>query len=115
MYEIITLGAKDVPMTANAATPVYFKEIFQEDLLTKFGGADEDPVWMARLAFVMAMQGSGAEMDKVNGKKFIEWLEGFDPLDIYSVEASNKVVELFSKQQKTTAEAKKKSGKPNGA
>ena len=114
MYQVITFANKEVPMSATAATAVYYKMVFNEDMLLNFGNPNADTMWIARLAFIMAMQGKGVNMKELNEDAFIAWLDTFDPLDMYGVEESNKVVELFSKQQKTTVAAKKKDAKQSG-
>lgn len=114
MYQVIKLGKQEVPMSATAATAIYYKSVFNEDMLLNFGKPDADTMWIARLAFIMAMQGKGTDMKTLNEDAFIAWLDTFDPLDLYGVEESNLVIELFSKQQKTTVETKKKDAKQSG-
>lgn len=116
MYEVIRLGGRDVPMAATAATPVYYKTAFNDDLLMRFGGSDGDgdAGWIGRLAYIMAMQGAGADMKTVSEQGYVEWLDGFDPLDVFGVEESEKFVTLFGRQQEATVSPKKKAGERNG-
>lgn len=113
MYEVVRIGSKDVPMSATAATPIYYKTVFQEDLLSKFADDKADGEWFGRLAYIMAMQGAN-RIKEASMDNFIEWLDTFDPLDIFGVEENNKVIELFAKQQKETATAKKKDAGQSG-
>ena len=108
MYEVMRFGGKEVPMTATAATPVYYKTVFQDDVLAKFGNPDAEIDWVGKLAYIMAKQGAG-EIESASYDDFVKWLDKFDPLDIFGVEENNAVITLFGKQQKTTVDAKKKS------
>ena len=112
MYQVVELGDKKVPMRASAATPVFYKNIFQEDVLRCFNDPDAPTEWIARLAYIMAKQGEGADMKLLNEDDFVAWLDTFDALDIFGVSENNKVIELFGKQQKTTVEEKKRPAPP---
>lgn len=109
MYANIRIGDKDVGMLANAASSYIFKQIFHEDLLTKFSemGTNLDQNIGEKLGYVFAMQAeknSIQELMKLNMETFLEWASGFDPLDIFEV--SDTIVDLYQKQKTGTSDPK---------
>lgn len=108
MYKDVKMGSHTVPMVANAATVIRYRQIFKRDLLLLFGKGDKESDFTGELAFVMAMQAAKADMSKLNAESYIEWAEGFDALDLFSQETSDAIVDLFTSQQETIVEEKKK-------
>lgn len=84
MYKSMTIDGKDVKFSANASTPFRFKQIFQKDLFSILGNeakAETEGVEaVTELAYIMAKQGEGADMNRLNQEDFISWLEGFGPM-----------------------------------
>lgn len=94
----ININGQEHPFASNGATPVYYRIIFKEDFLKVFQDIQEGKVTeteaidcLTKLAYVMNLQAKALEGDKASrstlrtgGKEygFIEWLEGFEALDI---------------------------------
>lgn len=114
MYGEIKVGGINVPMLANAATPLRYKQLFGKDLLTEFQGAQNDQAKVVEsipeLAFIMAMAAKAKEgkqdLNLINQAKYMEWLEQFDPMDLPMV--SEQIVNLYLGNTVTSSEPKKK-------
>ena len=98
---------RTVPMVANAATLIRYKQLFHSDLLSGMinseGNFDVDVV--SKLAFVMAKQAAKADMKALNMDQFIEWLEDFDSMAF--IENINEIVGIYSNSKENTSEEKK--------
>lgn len=112
MFKDIQVGEKTVPMLSNAATPLYFRQVFSKDLLvflqtmqTKKGIVDGFSEVVAELAFVMMAQAEKKKINELNFDKFIEWLGGFEPLDFE--QASGEILGLYTSGGKTLSKPKK--------
>ena len=88
MTKEITIGGKQITFTANAATPIYYKQFFKKDLM-KYTGVNEQEAAMElvdgdinELAFIMAKQADKADMLKLTFANYLEWLECFNALDL---------------------------------
>lgn len=124
MYKSITLqNAKgedvEIGFLANAATPLRYKNIFRNDLLTKFANAKKenedgtvnfDIDFLPELSFIMAMQSKAADdekvkLDKLGMNDFINWLE---TLDSFTLENhAEEIVSVYYGNTETTSKAKK--------
>lgn len=98
MRKDIQVGDKTVGFLSNGATVIYYRNIFGQDFLKVFnqisdGTLQEDEALqpVINLAYVMNLQALASDGDKdakkilrsgLNEDTFIEWLEGFNPLDI---------------------------------
>lgn len=108
MTSTITIGDKEIAMTANAATCYRYKQIFKKDLFQIFKATDQmDISAIQELAYVMMNQAAGT-VDKMNFDNYMTWLEEFDALDF--AHASSQIVNVYANQQKTSSAAKKKQG-----
>ena len=109
----ITIGNKSVELAANAATPVYFKQIFGEDYyvlaenFTKSDTNGESVDIYTRIAFIAAMQAKKTpdEMLGLNFTDYIKWVSQFEAYDMAG--AVDAIAELYSRQAKATATPKK--------
>ena len=85
MFAKLKIGEKEVELSANAATPFRYKQVFHKDIFSVFGNekkAEEEGFeTIAQLAYVMAKSAEKADMNKLNEEDFIGWLEGFEPMD----------------------------------
>ena len=114
MYGEIKVGGINVPMIANAATPLRYKQLFGKDLLTEFHGVEENEAKavesIPELAFIMAMTAKSKDgkqdLSKLNLNLYMEWLEQFDPMDLPM--ASEQIVNLYLGNTVTISEPKKK-------
>lgn len=84
MFKTLTIGGREIELSANAATPFRFKQTFHKDLLQILGNeekAEEQGVeTITQLTYIMARQAEKADMNKLNEDDFIEWLEGFSTM-----------------------------------
>ena len=85
MFTKLIIGEKKVELSANAATPFRFKQVFHKDIFSVFGNEQkaeqEGFETIAELAYIMARQAEKADMSKLNEEDFIAWLEEFGPMD----------------------------------
>ena len=112
MEKIITIGNKEVPLKATANTPKRYRHEFNEDLLLelnkvyrktdkKTGAIAEgtDLSVIENLVYIMAKQADpevGTQDD---------WLDQFEPLDIY--EAMQDIIRVWTASTTTTSTSKK--------
>ena len=117
MFKEVKIGNITVPMLANGATALRYRNIFGKDIISELMGAQEDTVKgvnsLPELAFIMAMAAKAKDgeidMSLLNQDKYIEWLEQFDPMDLPS--AAEEIVNLYMSNGKTNSEPKKKEEK----
>lgn len=116
MHRVIKIGNKDIPMTANAATPIRYRQLFHKNLLPYFMGekSDEDAAEMVgELAYIMASSAAGSDMNKLSFDGYLEWLEGFNPLDFVAHETVTAIVDLYQSNETTQTESKKNPDQPS--
>ena len=111
MYREITIGEKVFPMKATGATPIRYKHIFHQDLLTEFASVENNYAiaidTISKLAFIMAKSADdGVDMTKLNEDKYVEWLEDFEPFDITN--SADEIIDLYLGNTKSDSEVKKK-------
>lgn len=110
MYREIKIGNRTIPMSANGATPIRYRMVFNKDLISEFQKIEDNYSiamdTISELAFIMAKAGEKADMDKLNLNAYVDWLEQFEPFDI--TEASEEIIDLYMSNSKTTSEVKKK-------
>lgn len=114
MIKTIKLNSgKELALTANAATPFRFKQLFGGDLLQLFQAAakaGEDNLEVAdtitQLAFIMSKQAEKADMSQLSMDEFYSWLEDFEPMDF--AYASGDIINLYLETTQPSVEAKKK-------
>lgn len=117
MYKEIKVGEKQVPMLANAATPIRYKQVFGKNLLKYFMGneSQEEMAAMAgELAYILARAGEGADMNKLSIEDYISWLEDFEAMAFVDVDVVSKIVGLYQGNMESEATAKKGQGRPKG-
>lgn len=110
MYGTVKLGEKEVPMIANAATPIRFRQVFGKNLLKYFMGdesQEEIAAMSGELAYIMAKAGEGADMNKLNIDDYISWLEQFDAMVFLDPTAVSEVMNLYQGNTGGDAKAKK--------
>lgn len=121
MTGTIKIGAVEVEMLANAASPIFYKRLFREDFLlklqelqgsiiqdgdqTKISG---DVDIFSQMGFIMHSQVTmtDAQLLNLRYEDFVKWLAQFSPLDV--INASGEIANLYMSQDKTVVEAKKK-------
>lgn len=114
MYKEIEIGGTLTPMTANATTPIRYKQVFHDDFYQVFSAelAGDDYVELAgKLAYIMKKAADGADMNKLTIDEYWTWLESLPPLAIANAAAD--IINLYSGSEETTAKAKKNRGRQN--
>lgn len=116
MFGEIKVGDINVPMLANGATPLRYRMLFKRDLIATFHKSEDSAQaaseCIPELAFVMAKQAEaqkekdGNLLNTLSQNDFMTWLEQFGPMDLLN--ASDGIIDLYTGNQETTTEAKKK-------
>lgn len=114
MVKTIEIGGREIIFAANAATPYRYKQLFKEDLFVLFQSSskkseDENMVLaevVMKLAFIMAKQAEKADMNHLSEDDFVEWLEGFAPMDLVIV--SEEILNFYMSTTNGTLVPKKK-------
>lgn len=109
MFGNIKIGEKETAMAANAATPVWFNQVFHEDFFVRSqqvtdGNEAAAVDLFSKVGYIMANQAAQNDMRKLSWDGYIEWLEGFEAMDLAI--ASADIALLYSGQTKATATAK---------
>lgn len=110
MRQTILIGTKNIDMVANAATPFRFRNVFKKDLLKIFSNTSEDNMSAQleagqMLAFIMAKQAEGVDMNKITEEQFYTWLEDFSSTDMY--DSLEDIVNLWQATESTASKPKK--------
>lgn len=111
MLKEIAIGEKKVNVMSNAATPVYYKRIFHQDLLvimnkmqSKKGELpDEISELLPSLAYVMHMQAE-KQTEKATEDDYITWLEGFEVFDF--ITAAPEIFSVYNSNRKQDSKPK---------
>ena len=117
MFKVIKVGEKEVPMLANAATPIRYRQVFGKNLLQYFMGktSQEDMAAMTgELAYILARAGEGADMNKLNIDDYIEWLEDFEAAAWIDPDVVNEIMGIYYGNMDGLSSAKKNQGRPKG-
>ena len=97
MFKTITIDGRELELSANAATPFRFKQVFKKDLFAILGNEDkaqnEGVEAVTQLAYIMAKQAEKADMNKLNEDGFIEGLEGFGSMAF--VESAEDILNVY--------------------
>lgn len=103
MYKKIVIDGKELELSANAATPFRFKQVFHQDLLATFSNeqrAQEEGVEVVtELCYIMNKQAEGVDMAKLSFDDFIAWLEKFEPMAF--IEASETIISVYTDSAST--------------
>ena len=110
MFKEVEVGGKKIPMRATGRTPLYYKQVFHDDLLANIVSDGKSVTLIEAalnpLAYIMAMDGSGADMSKINEDTYAEWLEEFEPFDLPI--AGEEIFKVYLSNLDTESTAKKK-------
>ena len=108
MRKNIHIDGRDVPFTASAATAIYYRNRFNEDLIRDFKKLSDNGVALStdvietfsRLAYIMAKQANSTIPDAVD-----EWLDTFNVFPIEEI--FPQISELWALSLGTTVVPKK--------
>lgn len=111
-YAVVRIGGTDVPMRANAATPIRYKQVFHKNIMPLFTGTipeDEAEEMLMELAYVMACSAAAPAPEPLNYtyEGFVLWLEGFDALDFFVEETVTAIRNVYAGNLVTASELKK--------
>ena len=105
MYKTITVGDKEMELTANAATPFRYKQFFKRDLLQILGNEQkaetEGVEAITELAFIMNKQAQRANLNAISYEDFLTWLEDYSAMAF--VEAAEDILNVYMDQTVGTA------------
>lgn len=110
MYGIVKIGAYDIPLEANASTPIRYKQLFHRNLLPFFMGQtseEENGEMLPEMAYVMAMSAAREDMNRLTYDGYISWLEKFDALDFYDSTTVTKIRDIYMGNAIGESEVKK--------
>lgn len=111
MTKDVKIGVKTINLTANGATPLFYKQFFHKDLLKEISTSDDGLVLanesVPELAFIMAKQSDKADMLHLTQDMYVEFLSLFDALDLPL--AGSDIFGVYVANAMPTEEAKKKS------
>lgn len=112
---MIKIDGKEMQLKATGATPVFFRELFKQDMLKLLGGtttaeSSEDIPFdiLGQLCFVMERQGAGASFDEfenMTDKDFVIWLDQWSFGGL--IGASKEILETLLAGNAPAAELKK--------
>lgn len=109
MKEKVNIGAKSVELAVNAATPLYFKAVFGQDIyrLSMDLGDDTGEAIdnFQKLAFIMNAQAKKDDVMSKTIEDYIAWLEKFLPMDIAL--AVPDIADVYMRQTQPTVTPKK--------
>lgn len=117
MYEVVKIGAQEVPMLAMASVDVFYRNIFHEDpIALQARGLDEGAAitFFEQMGFVMAKYAElkkASEMRKLNEDAYLDWLSQFSRGEY--IEALPDVMDVYNGQQVTNSGSKKKNEEPS--
>lgn len=119
MFKEISIGKKEVKLLSNAATPLYYKQTFNKDIISKIYNSEDrirDVGDLApEIAFIMEIQakaseeGRRAKPEELTNEKYFDFLEEFEPLDFMN--AAQEIINLYLGDAMTDSKSKKKEGK----
>lgn len=112
MERTIKIGGESIKMKATAATAIFYRRCFHQDLMQAITGATEDGDNIAlnaeiitNLAYIMAKEAKGKALD-ASEEDEIKWLSNFDSFDLVKSETAAEIIALYTGQQATTSESK---------
>lgn len=117
MFGYITIREKKIPMEANAATPIRYRQVFHKNLLSVLLGKaseEEGAEAAGELAYIMARSAEKADMSRLSYEDYISWLEGFEPLDLVNDKIVTDIMNIYQGNMATDAEVKKSPDQPSG-
>ena len=105
MFKTVDIDGRQLELSANAATPFRYKQVFGKDLFQVFGNEEkaetEGVSAVMELAYIMAKQAEKTDMGKLNYDGFLEWLEGFSPMAF--INAAEDIINVYMESSAGTA------------
>lgn len=116
MYNVITIGDKQVPLLSMASVDLYYRTIFKEDpIKLQTTTTDEGDLinFVMRMGFVMAKFAELRDRKKMTAlteENFLDWLDQFERTDYLNALVDVRLT--YEGQTVTTSDAKKKESTP---
>lgn len=107
MKRTILIDGCEMEFAANAATPIRYKQVFNEDLLKvaqELENADYYGV-VTKLAYIMHAQADGKGYKGMSFDAFADWLEGFSSMAFMNV--AEDIINLWTESEETKSRPKK--------
>lgn len=107
MQKTVKIGETEVAMRASAATAIRYRNIFHGDIMKELMEMNPEKLDAAviekiqKLGFVMAKAAERADMNALTEEDYIEWIDGFDTLDIMKSAKDILVVYLGGKMSES--------------
>ena len=105
MFKKVEIDGRDIELSANAATPFRYKQVFNKDLLQILGNetrAEAEGVeTVTELCFIMAKQAEKADMNRLTYDEFISWLEEFSAMAF--INAAEDILSVYMDSTKGTS------------
>lgn len=111
MHGTVQIGSEVVEMSANAASPYFYKRVFNEDFLMMAQRTETPDVYIyVKMGFIMAMTASRKLEDlcKLAEKDFLAWVSQFTTVDVMN--ALPEIVQLYTAQETGGSNPKKEDG-----
>lgn len=111
MYGSVKIGSKVVEMSANAASPYFYKRTFGEDFLLAAQRTETPDIYIyVKMGFIMAQtaQKSLEDLCKLKESDFLKWVSEFNTVDIMN--ALPEIVSLYAAQESGDSTPKKEDG-----
>ncbi len=117
MYKEIKLltteGEKAIPMLANGATAIRYRQVFHTDLMAgiaSFANLQEMPDkvdWElpGKLGYIMAAAAKGENMNALSEEGYIKWVENFEGDTLWG--AQSEITDIYLVNQKVMSSGKK--------
>ena len=108
MKQTIKLRNGELEVLATAGTPIRYYSCFGEDLLLSIVDAMEgkNPFVITKLAYIMARQAEGYELNQYSQDDFLRWADQFGGVEL--TEAVNDIINVYYGQTETKSHSKKK-------
>ena len=117
MVKALNLGGRMVSLESNAGTAIIYKRVFKRDLIrdmARINIEQKDEMlelveMLQQLAFIMAKQGEGIQLDKLlslTDMDYIKWLCNFEPGTFDRADTINEIVSIWRNQSVPTSEQK---------
>lgn len=109
---------QEFEFVSNGLTQYRYRQIFGGDLVRDISkltgskqtdvGNDADFTTIDKLAYIMNMSATKADMNKLNMNAFYEWIEQFDSSN--SLQVMSNIIDAYFGTKKSTSEPKKEDG-----
>lgn len=111
MQKSVKIGETEVLMRASAATAIRYRNVFHGDIMKELMEMNPEKIdaeiieKIQKLAFIMAKSAERADMTALTEDDYIEWLDGFDSLDM--MQAAKDIVTIYLGGKASQSELKK--------